>query len=330
MSSQNIPKYLQEEEALSEESKALISSLPRQKGWFNSSHIYLYQGFWYQPNHLQAVISCQKHFQVEDSDVFLVTYPKCGTTWLKAVIFTLLNRKQYPVVAKNHPLLTTNPHDLVLSLEINLYADNQIPAAASFPSRRFFSTHMPYVSLPKNSSSSKSKCKVVYVCRNPKDTFVSLWHFMNKLQLQEDGSIREKFEMFCDGAVGYGPFWDHVLEYWKQSREMNSDRVFFLKYEDMKEKAEVELRRLAEFLDCPFSAEEEESGVVEGILKLTSFESMSSLEVNKVGRLMNGMENRHFFREGVVGDWNNYLSAQMVDKLDRITREKFLGSGLVL
>lgn len=330
MSSQNIPKYLQQEEALTQECKELMANLPRQNGWFSSSYLYLYEGFWYQPNHLQAVIACEKHFQVQDSDVFLVTYPKCGTTWLKAIIFTLLNRKHYPVADKNHPLLTRNPHDLVLSLEINLYADNQTPDPASFPSRRFFSTHMPHVSLPPLAKAS-SKCKLVYACRNPKDTFVSLWHFMNKLRPQEtvENEIGEMFEMFCKGVVGYGPFWDHVVEYWKQSGE-DPDRVFFLKYEDMKEEPVVLLRRLAEFLGCPFSADEEESGVVEKILKLTSFDSMKSLEVNRIGRLSNGMENRFFFREGVVGDWEKYLSAEMIEKLDGIMQQKLFGSGLVL
>lgn len=189
---------------------------------------------------------------------------------------------------------------------------------------------MPYVSLPQSAKTS-SKCKLVYVCRNPKDTFVSLWHFMNKLRPQEIGEseMGEMFEMFCNGVVGYGPFWDHVLEYWKQSRE-DPDRVLFLKYEDMKEEPVVQLYRLAEFLGCAFSPDEEELGVVEKILELTSFDSMSSLEVNKIGRLAIGMENRHFFRQGVVGDWEKYLSAEMVEKIDGIMQEKLVGSGLVL
>lgn len=144
-----------------------------------------------------------------------------------------------------------------------------------------------------------------------------------------ESEMGEMFDMFCNGVVGYGPFWDHVLEYWKQSKE-DPDRVLFLKYEDMKEEPVVQLYRLAEFLGCTFSPDEEELGVVEKILELTSFDSMSSLEVNKIGRLAIGMENRHFFRQGVVGDWEKYLSAEMVEKIDGIMQEKLVGSGLVL
>ncbi|KAI3446390.1 hypothetical protein Pfo_003055 [Paulownia fortunei] len=323
------PKYLQQEETLAQECKDLISTLPKEKGWL-ASYLYQYQGFWYAVRHLQGAISCQKHFQAQDSDVFLVTTPKSGTKWLKAIMFALVNRKRYPV-AKNHPLLTHNSHDLVPFLEIKLYADNQIPDITSSPSPspRLFSTHLPYVSLPEPVKNS-STCKLVYLCRNPKETFVSLWHFTNKLRLQEMGtnSIGQVFEMLCKVSL-FGPFWDHVLEYWKQSKE-NPDGVLFLKFEDMKEQPAVYLLRLSEFLECPFSADEEESGLVEEILKLFNFDNLRSVEVNKNGKLSSGEENNAFFRRGDVGDWSNHLDSEMVEKLDQITEDKLCGSGLVL
>ncbi|PIN15582.1 Sulfotransferase [Handroanthus impetiginosus] len=324
-----LPKYLQQEETLTQEGKNLISTLPKEKGWV-ASHLYQYQGFWYPVRYLQGVISCQKHFHPQDSDIFLVTSPKSGTTWFKALIFALVNRKKHPPSKINHPFITHNPHDLVPFLEIRLYSDNQIPDFSSMPSPRLLSTHLPYVSLPESVKTS-SKSKIVYLCRNPKDIFVSLWHFTNKLRRQEMGknSIGDVFEMFCKGITLFGPFWDHVLEYWNQSRG-NPDRMLFVKFEDMKENPEVHLRRLAEFLECPFSGDEEESGILEGILKLCSFDNLSGLEVNKNGMLPSGEENNAFFRRGEVGDWKNYLDDGMVEKLDRITEEKFCGSGLVM
>lgn len=43
----------------------------------------------------------------------------------------------------------------------------------------------------------------------------------------------------------------------------NPDKVLFLRYEDMKEEPKVQLSRLAEFLNCPFSVDEEEAGMVD-------------------------------------------------------------------
>ncbi|CAI9785312.1 unnamed protein product [Fraxinus pennsylvanica] len=185
-------KYFQEEEMESEE---LMSSPPKEKGWMYS-YLYKYQGFWYGAKHLQGAITCRKKFHAQDSDVLLITTPKSGTTWLKAIVFTLVNRSRYPV-KKNHPLLNKNPHDLVPFLEANLY-DNQIPDQSSL---RLFTAHLPYHSLPK--TVQDSACKIIYLCRNPKDTFVSLWHFANNVKLEETctNSLEEAFDLFCRGVT---------------------------------------------------------------------------------------------------------------------------------
>ncbi|CAI9775186.1 unnamed protein product [Fraxinus pennsylvanica] len=212
-----LPKYLHQEEVVAQEYKDLILSLPKESGWVASS-LYKYQGFWHPVRHLQGIITCQRHFQARDSDFILVTTPKSGTTWLKAIVFTLMNRMQYHI-SQDHPLLSKNPHDLVLFLEHRLYVDNQIPDLSSMNSPRLFATHIPFSSIPK--SMKDSGCKLVYLCRNPKDTFVSMWQFCNKLRPQESGthSLGETFDMFCRGVSMAGPFWDHVLDYWKESRE---------------------------------------------------------------------------------------------------------------
>ncbi|XP_047959589.1 cytosolic sulfotransferase 5-like [Salvia hispanica] len=318
------PKYLQQEETLSEEVKHFISSLPKEKGWL-ASHLYQYQGFWYPVRHLAGVLSCQKHFLPKPHHIFLVSTPKSGTTWLKAISFSLLHRSLFPPSSpSSHPLTSSNPHSLVPFLEIHHYTDGRIPDLSS---PRLFSTHLPLSSLPKSITNNK----IVYLCRNPKDIFVSLHHFTNGLKPIDSpvNSIREAFDMFCRGVSLFGPCWDHILGYWELSRE-DSNRVLFLKFEEMKERPREEVRRLAEFLGCPFTAEEEEKGAVEDVLKLCSFEGLSGLEVNRSGKLASGEENRVFFRRGVVGDWRNYLDQEMAARFDRIAEEKLRGSGLVL
>ncbi|KAL7616745.1 hypothetical protein Lser_V15G03634 [Lactuca serriola] len=320
-----VPKYLKDDE-LTQECKDILSSLPTEMGWVAST-FYKYQGFWHPCRHLQGILSCQKHFEAQDKDTLLVTTPKSGTTWLKALLFTLINRTHFHHSAHNHPLQSNSPHVLVPFLEVKLFLEHENPDLSSFKSPRLFSTHMPYVSLPK--SIHDSKCKLVYLCRDPKDTLVSLWFFTNKLRLQEMGSrsLEEAFELFCGGVSMYGPFWDHVLGYWEESLK-NPDKVFFLKYEDMKDEPVVHLRKLAEFLGCPFSSEEEKDEVLEGIVELCSFDNLSNLKVNKVGKLPSGEDYSVFFRKGEVGDWKNHLTSEMVERLDRICKEKFEGSGL--
>uniref|UniRef100_A0A2C9V6J9 Sulfotransferase n=1 Tax=Manihot esculenta TaxID=3983 RepID=A0A2C9V6J9_MANES len=110
--------------------------------------------------------------------------------------------------------------------------------------------------------------------------------------------------------------------YWKASLDF-SERILFIKYEDLKNDTFSYVKRVAEFMGYPFSAEEEKRGLVQEIVELCSFESLSSLEVNKSRKHSNAVpikvEKNAYFRKGKVGDWRNYLTVEMAVRLDQIT-----------
>ncbi|GFS41080.1 sulfotransferase 12 [Actinidia rufa] len=137
-------------------------------------------------------------------------------------------------------------------------------------------------------------------------------------------SLQEAFDLFSQGKSTFGPYWDHVLGYWKAGLEC-PERVFFITYEEMKGDTLVHVKRLAKFLGKPFSLEEESKGVAEEIVEMCSFESLSNLEVNKNGSNKTGLKNSVCFREGKVGGWRNHLTTQMIESLDRVSNEKLPG-----
>ncbi|XP_028803529.1 cytosolic sulfotransferase 5-like [Neltuma alba] len=333
----HLPKHFHEdEEHLSQECKNLIATLPTEMAVMNVP-IHQYNGFWFSKKHIQGILNFQNHYQSHDSDILLVTFPKAGTTWLKALTFTILNRKTYdPKPTRTpqnpHPLLTSSPHDLVPFVEYCDDLQKAIAYAGSFSSSsspRLLQCQVPYVLLPE--SVKQSGCNIVYLCRNPKDLFVSSWKFMNKL-LEAEGqglvSIEDAFEKFCEGLVGYGPFWDHMLGYHKESLK-SPEKVMFLRYEQLKSEPVRVVKNLAEFMGCGFSQEEEKDGnVAADILELCSFESLSNMEVNKPGNSWRNIENNAFFRRGEVGDWKNFFTFDMVQRLNVITEEKLEKHGL--
>jgi hypothetical protein len=138
--------------------------------------------------------------------------------------------------------------------------------------------------------------------------------------------------MFSEGFSHYGPFWNHCLEYWNES-VAKPNNVLFLKYEYLKSDPLQAVRKLAEFLGVPFTEEEESSGVPQEVVKLCSFEMLTSLQVNQVGAVLQGNKvqfgNSVFYRKGEVGDWVNHMSQEMGEKLDSIVQHKLEGSGLV-
>ncbi|XP_023772146.1 flavonol 3-sulfotransferase [Lactuca sativa] len=287
---------------------------------------YKYQGFWNVQNFPEKTILAQS-YQAQPSDILLCSCPKTGTTWLKALSFAILTREKFDHASAS-PLLTTLPHDCVLFLENHLAKIKENPSDLPL-----LATHLPYSSLPK--SVIASNCKIVYIYRNIKDVLVSYYHFVRELVnlSVEDAPFEEAFDDFCQGISSFGPYWDHILEYWKASQE-RPDRFLFLKYEDLKKDASCNVKQLAEFLGCPFSVEEEKAGVLENIINLCSFDSLSNLEVNKSGMYqadeVSGVEHRLFFRKAKDGDWENYFTDEMKEKIDKLIDEKMSGTGLVL
>ncbi|KAK1577529.1 hypothetical protein Q3G72_022561 [Acer saccharum] len=308
-----------------------LSSLPREKLWDNYS-FYLYQGCWVPSILLNGVIYFQTHFQARDTDVILASIPKSGTTWLKALIFTVVNRSRYAL--PESPLLASNPHELVPFLD-NDYMKNQ-STFDDLSRPRILATHLPYALLPHSTVTCNSR--IVYTCRNPLDQLVSYWHFLLALYPEQTTMklfpLEKAFEMACQGVQGYGPFWEHVLGYWKASLEQ-PDKILFLKYEDLKEDVNFHVKRLADFLGCPFSVDEERREVIEEISKLCSFNNLKNLEVNKSGKLpvgnansVNFRDNSVYFRKGMVGDSGNYLTSSMSLHLEKLIEDKLSGSGL--
>ncbi|KAK9011291.1 hypothetical protein V6N11_044143 [Hibiscus sabdariffa] len=305
----------------------VLPSLPPSKGWW-LDQLFHYQGFWLSTFALRGSMLLNDHFKPRPTDIIVATSPKCGTTWLRALVFSIVNRHSFDF--SDHPLSKMNPQELVFFLEGAIYIDGSTSFIDGLPSPRLLSTHLPYSLVPKSMTDDTSDCRFVYICRDPKDVFISKWHFANKLRAKDlpPIALEEAFDSFCKGASHYGPFWDHVLGYWKASLE-SPKKVLFLKYEDVKKQPSDCVRKVAEFLEVPFSPEEESKEIVEEIVKLCSFENMSNQEVNKNATRNSGrpISNSDFFRKGEVGDWVNHLSPQMAEALDQITEQKLQGTG---
>ncbi|KAE8712338.1 hypothetical protein F3Y22_tig00110258pilonHSYRG00186 [Hibiscus syriacus] len=259
-----------------DELQQLAQTLPKEEAWISGVKFYLYQGFWCTALALKPVVSFQKHFRAFDSDVIIATFPKCGTTWLKALTFSTLYRNQFAM--DQHPLLTFTPHQLVRFFEYDVYLDNPCPDLESMCvyKPRVFSTHVPYASLPSSVKDS---------------------HYKLRDESKELLSLDEAFDKFCNGVY-------------------------------IKEDTGSQLKRLAMFLGVPFTEDEEMQGVVEEITNICSFESLKDLEVNKKGLHVSGISHKDFFRKGKVGDWSNYLTPSMVERMEKLAQEKLEDSGL--
>ncbi|KAK6129754.1 hypothetical protein DH2020_036516 [Rehmannia glutinosa] len=318
---------MEKKEDPKDEIHELLQTLEQQTNW-SGSQLIKYDGFWFPLWLFRGILSTQKYFKAIDSDVILASVPKSGTTWLKALTFCIVNRNIYTI--DQNPLLTCNPHTLVPFLEINLYLHKENPNLQHISSPRIFATHMPFSILP-DSIRNNSKCKIIFISRNPMDQFISFCHFSleNNLGKQTVPTLEldKAFNMFCEGIHSFGPIWDHMLGYWNAHLK-DPEKVLFLKYEDLTEDITFYIKKIAEFLGSPFSLEEEKQGLIEQISKLCSFENLKNLEVNKTDYHIGVAKISSFFRKGEIGDWTNYLTPAMAERFQKIIESKMEGSGL--
>jgi hypothetical protein len=133
---------------------------PHPKPW-----VRCYEGTWVPERWVPGIIAIQRSFTPRRGDVVLVSPPKCGTTWLKALAFATMARGAYPPGhVEHHPLTRLNPHDCVPFMEM-LFADGSGSGKMdALPSPRLMATHMHHSILPA-SIKDNAECKIIYICR---------------------------------------------------------------------------------------------------------------------------------------------------------------------
>ncbi|KAK6116897.1 hypothetical protein DH2020_049354 [Rehmannia glutinosa] len=271
------------------ELEELLQTLDQKINW-DGRKLVKYNGFWFPMPFFPPIISTQNHFKAKESDILLASVPKSGTTWLKALMFCIANRNIYTI--DQNPLLTSNPHILVPFLELGLYFHQENPDLQHLSDPRFFSSHIPFNILPN--SIRDSECKIIFICRSPLDQFISSYHFLLDNKFEKDAvplELDEAFDIIRESVV--------------------------YKYEDLKEDIAFHIEKILEFMGYPFSEEELKQGLVDQIKKLCSLENLKNLEVNKCGYVQGIMKNSSFFRKGEVGDWTNYLTPAMAERVKK-------------
>jgi hypothetical protein len=251
----------------------------------------------------------ENEFVVKDDDVFIVTYPRSGTTWTEQMVHLLVNKGEQGEqrLTDAVPWLETLPHR----------PNGMIEFLKTMPQRRLFTSHLPYPLMPHIDNTT---AKIVYMARNPKDVAISTY-FHNQSKGGYEGSWDEHFQLFLYSDVGFGPYFDHVLPWWQASQ--NYKNILFIKYEDMKHDHAGNVAKLASFLDI-----QADSRLIETIVMLSSFQTMASNETTNFDWIPQKADKPKHFRKGDIGDWRNHFSAEQSQRMDDLFMKKLKGSGL--
>ena len=73
----------------------------------------------------------------------------------------------------------------------------------------------------------------VYIYRNPKDTAVSLYYFLqSQRRINFHGDLEHVVDSFIEDHVEFGPYFEHLASFW--SRRHEDPNIFFVSFEELK------------------------------------------------------------------------------------------------
>ncbi|XP_071957078.1 sulfotransferase 1C3-like [Antedon mediterranea] len=262
------------------------------------------------------ILEAMTTFEVRQEDIWVITYPKSGTTWMQEIVSVLYN--DCNVVKADEKEIADRFAFLDLKLS---HKDFPHVVAAKTPSPRFLKTHLPSHQMAKEINTKKPT--IVYVARNPKDNAVSLFHFHQSLKfLRSYESWDDYYNAFCAGDVHGGSWFDMNLYWWNRRHDEN---VLFVKYEDMKKDLGGVITKVSEFFGWPIP-----DGKLKEVVQHCKFSSMKKNPKTNYEKILQYSRNPafRFMRKGQVGDWKNYFTVSQSEAFDVLYEEKMKGSGL--
>ena len=248
-----------------------------------------------------------QRYRALPGDVFVATYPKCGTTWMQYIVYLLEHRGEPLPVGRN--VNDVFPH-------LEEVGEHVVRA---LPEPRLIKTHLPLERTPWS-----DRAKYIYVARNPFDCVVSFYHHTRGFPKHYDfaaGTFDTFFELFLRGEVDFGDYFDNVLSWLPQTGKPN---MLFLTYERMLAHPADAVAAVGAFLGGEAARTALDSRLLTRVVEDSSFGSMRRDQARWSSARPADMP--AFVRKGVVGDWASHLSRDQARRLAAKTAARFAGT----
>lgn len=274
-------------------------------------------------------------FPLRDDDIIIATAYKSGTTWMQNIVLKL--------VYQGEPI-PENASDICPWLDLRVPPiEVQIPILEAVSKRRQLKTH-----LPLNRLKFSTKNKYVYIGRDGRDCFMSLFnHYKNgnelwyKILNESPGLIGDKIPEFSslnatekelfDMWIGQGwptlegetdgyPWWSllsNVQSWWEYRHLPN---IFFIHFNELLADLDGSVRKIAEFLEIPI-LEESFPQLVESLTFKSMKQKANEALVPLGGAIFNGGA-ASFINKGTNGRWHGVLTDDQLAKYDEVVSKK--------
>ncbi|GIY26290.1 sulfotransferase 1C4 [Caerostris darwini] len=274
------------------------------------------------------------NFKPDKDDIFVISYPKCGTTLLTQIVALIL---------RNGETFTTPLEYFSFIPYIEFTTLEEI---SKIPKPRCLKSHLPF-----NLFNFSREAKYIYIARNPADCLVSYYHHVKYYPIYffSNGSLDDIFDLFIKGKVDYDDYFDHLLSGYERRNEPN---VLFLTYESILADRRDACLKIARFLGeeyyknllkedeavlkkvMEYSSMEYMKFTVEGFFKM-HFNSIPPVELQMVNPVLKNLAELmeeslksgersigSIVRKGIVGDGKENLTKEQLQKLNDRIKEK--------
>jgi hypothetical protein len=244
-------------------------------------------------------------YQPTEHDVLVCTYFKSGTNWMMQIVHQIAWRGQ----GEFDHIHTVVPWPDAPSKRFGIPLQDSSVWQAAPTEMRAIKTHLRWEAVPYTPDA-----RYITVIRDPKDVFVSSYHFMRTLGMPRPlmPSVERWLDHYLSPEFPFGGSWaTYVAEYWRERQRPN---VEVFSYKAMKRDLAGSVRRVAQLMNVELSKAE-----FDLVCERSSFAYMKGIDHKfdptvymPWGRKQGGM-----IRSGKHGGSSELLTLEQQRRIDR-------------
>jgi hypothetical protein len=238
-----------------------------------------------------------RHLGLKPDDVFVASYPRSGSTWLRFLLLEVVTRDSAHFDSVNRTIPDVGWH-------------RGCPAILPGPAR-LIKTHEAY---------RRQYGKAIYIVRDFRDVVLSEFAYE-----QARRRIAEDFDAFLtlsltSSVSGYGTWHEHVAS-WADSPLESTGQLLLVKFEDLRARTEDVVARTLDFLGLSADSRQIRQAIANNNVqrmqekenRMSDIDGYSPQKTNGNGHGPGG----RFVRSGSVGGWRQSFSEEQVRVIEQ-------------